>query len=347
MGTGHDDEVQEANEGAGSETVGARIRARRKKIGGKQAALAQEAGISAAQICHIEKGRVRPSLRTLEKIAGALGTTVSALLDRGDGGETRLRDAAPVPGDALASDALARGGGRDAGTGAAPGSDSAGGEKTEPVTRMVCVHDPRDTAVDRRVRARLRKELEAWKSSERAAGVPGRTSLPLFFPAAAGLGALLARELRTAAGIGPSAAVDPALLLENKGIRVVETALPSGLDSWAVWDPEDGTAFVFLRNAATSERKRFRLAYELGHLARFGVSAETFLYRISELGMVSQRSFKALRAKLKAHYAECRAAGNRAGFEPRPSRGAVGMRDAFRLRANAAEGRLAFRKVFG
>ena len=51
--------------------LGARIRERRKKIRIKQATLAQEAGISASQLCHIEKSGVRPSIRTLGKIAEA------------------------------------------------------------------------------------------------------------------------------------------------------------------------------------------------------------------------------------------------------------------------------------
>ena len=259
----------------------------------------------------------------------------------------------------------------------------------EPVTGMWRVHDARDAAVDRRVRARLRLEVEAWKRIEKKAGVAGCATLPLFFPSAAGQGALLAREVRTAAGIGPAAAVDPVALLESKGFRVLETKLPAGLDSWSLWDPEDGTAFVFLREAATPERKRFRAAFELGHLARFvsggchplrdigasrktsrafaaafllpeeavreaahglaigpedwtwelvlalkerfGVSAETFLYRIEELGMLSRSRNRAFRKLLEEHYARCRAAGKK-DLEPPAPRNAGGRLGMLRLR---------------
>ena len=430
--------AQEPNEGG--ETVGARIRARRRKIGMKQATLAQEAGISAAQLCHLEKSDVQPSIRTLERIADALGTTVGELLGEKVEKERRPEADEPLPGDALASDALARGGpvaegagrathgvlppalratplsegsGPKGGTFARPFSEGGGprseafarplsegggttsGTEIEPVTGLWRVHDARDAAVDRRVRARLAREVREWKKLERAAGVAGSATLPLFFPSAAEQGALLAREVRTAGGIGPAAAVDPVALLESKGFRVLETKLPAGLDSWSLWDPEDGNAFVFLREAATPERKRFRAAFELGHLARFvsggcrplrdigasrktsrafaaalllpeeavreaahglaigpedwtwelvlslkarfGVSAETFLYRIEELDLLSPARSRAFRAMLREHYARCRAAG-RKDLEPAAPRNAGGRLGALRLRGSARKG---------
>ena len=99
-------------ENAEAKTVGARIRARRWKTGTKQATLAQEAGISAAQLCHLEKNDVQPSIKTLGRIADALGTTVAELLEGTDETARRPEADAPLPGDALASDALARGEGR-------------------------------------------------------------------------------------------------------------------------------------------------------------------------------------------------------------------------------------------
>lgn len=390
--------TQEPN--ADAETVGARIRARRKKTGMKQATLAQEAGISAAQLCHLEKNDVQPSIRTLGRIADALGTTVGELLEAKEETERRPEAAGPLPGDALASDALERiqctmlnaQGAMPARGDANPPAHA----ETEPVTGLWRVHDARDAAVDRRVRTRLKREIEAWKKVEWTAGVAGRATLPLFFPSAAGQGALLAREVRTSAGIGPAAAVDPVALLEGKGFRVLETKLPAGLDSWSLWDPEDGNAFVFLREAATPERKRFRAAFELGHLARFvsggcrplrdigasrktsrafaaalllpeeavreaahglaigpedwtwelvlalkarlGVSAETFLYRIEELGMLSRSRNRAFRKILEEHYARCRATGKK-DLEPAAPRNAGGRLGALKLRAATTNSR--------
>ena len=367
------------------ESIGARIRERRKKIRIKQAMLAQEAGISASQLCHIEKSGVRPSIRTLGKIAEALGITVGALLG---GAETPARfpeAAAPISGDALASDALANGQGswQDVQRLMTVRPEKLPSRLRafrsaliEPVTGLWRVHDARDMAVDRRVRARLTREIAKRKALERDAGVSARCTLPLEFPAAAEHGVMLSRVVRNAAGIGPAAVVDWQSLLEINGLRILETKLPSGMDGWSLWDPIDGTAFVFLRAAATTERRRFRLAYELGHLARFlsggmrplrdigaskkisiafaaallmpeeavrmatfplglgpgkwtwellllgkerfGVSAETFLYRIDELGLLSMTERRTLRERIRNHYAACRAAQSR-DIEPRPA----------------------------
>ena len=42
--------------------------------------LAKAAGVDSSMICKIETGKSQPSLRTLNRIAEALGTTPSALL---------------------------------------------------------------------------------------------------------------------------------------------------------------------------------------------------------------------------------------------------------------------------
>jgi transcriptional regulator with XRE-family HTH domain len=150
-----DDSAAEAT----AESVGARIRARRKKVVMKQATLAQEAGISAAQLCHIEKCEARPSIRTLEKIALALGTTVGTLLEGADAPprasgvnipdhgdelpENALSEGTPA-GDALASDALARGGYWRR---TACGSHGVNSPTIEPVTGLWRIHlTVKDTA---------------------------------------------------------------------------------------------------------------------------------------------------------------------------------------------------------
>jgi transcriptional regulator with XRE-family HTH domain/Zn-dependent peptidase ImmA (M78 family) len=365
--------------------IGARIRALRKERGLKQTALAAEAGMSASQLCHVEQGLGVPSLKTLERIASALQTTAAGLLAAGDGsGGATSPPALPAgeetdaAGDALSSDALGNAAAwKDgaAASGAASGARrtrDAEGRRRDRETGLLLVHDPRDLPVDRRARSRLAKEIKEWKAAERAAGVPVAPTLPLLHPAAE-FGTLLAREMRTAGGLGPAAIVDPPAFFASKGIRVLETKLPAKIHSWALWDDGDGNAFVFVRKDATSEKKRFRTAYEMGHVARFlsggmqpvrdnaasrkisrafaasflmpeeavretahrlaatpdgwtwelvllakerfGVSAETFLYRAEELGLLPRAKGREFRARLKAHYAACRAEG-REDFEP-------------------------------
>ena len=381
------------------ETLGGRIRRLRKEYGMKQRVLATEAEVSVTQLCHLERDTAKPSLRTLERIAAALGTTTGELLRERAGCRTANPDRRG--GDALASDALGRGweDGKDGRPKTGDEEDGrretgdeshvsrpmsvpslvsrlASGGTQEPESKMLFVHDPRDLALDRRTRKRLAKEAREWKAAERAAGFTGCATLPLFFPAAAEHGALLAREVRTAGGLGPAAIADPVAFFSGKGIRVTETKLPPKVESWALWDGEDGNAFVFLRTDATEEKKRFRLAYEMGCVARlvsgwmrpvrdlrvsrkssrafaaafllpeeavreaahglaigpedwtwelvlalkerFGVSAETFLYRIEELGMLSRSRNRAFRRLLEEHYARCRAAGKK-DLEPRPA----------------------------
>lgn len=53
----------------------------RKMRGLSQAELAERAGLSQPSIGAIEAGRKSPTLRTLEKIASALGISVSDLLE--------------------------------------------------------------------------------------------------------------------------------------------------------------------------------------------------------------------------------------------------------------------------
>ena len=396
------------------ETLGGRIRRLRKERGMKQRVLATEAEVSVTQLCHLERDTAKPSLRTLERIAVALGTTTGEMLRERAG--YRAANPDRRGGDALASDALDRGwedgrvgeegedGRRETGDEShvsrpmsVPSlvSRLASGGTQEPESGMLFVHDPRDLALDRRTRKRLAKEAREWKAAERAAGFIGCATLPLFFPAAAEHGALLAREVRTAGGLGPAAIADPVAFFFGKGIRVTETKLPPKVESWALWDGEDGNAFVFLRTDATEEKKRFRLAYEMGCIARlvsgwmrpvrdlrasrktsrafaaafllpeeavreavhglaigpedwtwelvlalkerFGVSAETFLYRIEELGMLSRSRNRAFRKLLEEHYARCRAAGKK-DLEPRPASSNRTRLSQLRLRASSVRG---------
>lgn len=60
--------------------IGKRIREARKTLGLTQAALGKKSGLATSTICDIEKGRSKPSLDSLERIATALGVTPSFFL---------------------------------------------------------------------------------------------------------------------------------------------------------------------------------------------------------------------------------------------------------------------------
>lgn len=59
------------------------IRARRREMDSTQEDLAQEAGITQAYLCSIEKGRKNPSSVTLCKLAEALDITIDELFTEG------------------------------------------------------------------------------------------------------------------------------------------------------------------------------------------------------------------------------------------------------------------------
>ena len=61
-------------------TTGQRIKAARKKAGMTQADLAKKLGISYVNISQLEKDQRSPKLETLQRIAAALGTSISNLL---------------------------------------------------------------------------------------------------------------------------------------------------------------------------------------------------------------------------------------------------------------------------
>ena len=56
--------------------IGDKIKAARKSLKLKQSDLAKKLKMTSAQLCRIEGGKNTPSIKTLERIAKALGTTM-------------------------------------------------------------------------------------------------------------------------------------------------------------------------------------------------------------------------------------------------------------------------------
>jgi transcriptional regulator with XRE-family HTH domain len=87
-------------ERAADARLGRAIRAARHDRGMTLAQVAAQAGLSQPFLSQLELGRTRPSMRSLFRIATALGTTQQALLGRAagppPGGAVRADDAAPV-----------------------------------------------------------------------------------------------------------------------------------------------------------------------------------------------------------------------------------------------------------
>ncbi len=64
----------------GVKNIARNVRARRSAANLMQKELAERSGVTPAFICCLEKGEKQPSLGTLEKLAAALGCTISDLI---------------------------------------------------------------------------------------------------------------------------------------------------------------------------------------------------------------------------------------------------------------------------
>ncbi len=60
--------------------IGKRVLALRRQLGISQTQLAEKAGLANSTLCDIEKGRMTPSIKSLKKLADALGVPVADLL---------------------------------------------------------------------------------------------------------------------------------------------------------------------------------------------------------------------------------------------------------------------------
>ena len=236
--------TDETDEGR-PDAIGGAIRALREARGIRQGDLAKKTGMSAAQICRIEKDRHAPSVRTLRRIADALGVPLAGLAAGADAAA-----AAPVAADAAP----------------APVEDA---EDFFGSLRPVGAVSPADLPAA--ARARVRRLVLEYRELERKAGGPVRPSLPLDYPAEIGTedADALARAVRRAAGIADAVLFDSVNLLENKGLRVVPADLPEAIDAFALWDAPARNVWLVLRKDASDERQQFRAACALADTLRF------------------------------------------------------------------------------
>jgi transcriptional regulator with XRE-family HTH domain len=71
-----------------SQTVGANLRAHRKRLGLSAKSLARAVGVSPSLISQIENGKANPSVGTLYAIVNVLGLSLDAVFQEGDAAET-------------------------------------------------------------------------------------------------------------------------------------------------------------------------------------------------------------------------------------------------------------------
>ncbi len=274
------------------EAIGGMVRALRKRLGLRQGDLAKKTGMSAAQLCHIEKDRNAPSMRTLRRIADALGVPLADLADDREARAHERLDRLmmgediseiceePAPGARFAYGNVERSFARantwlglTAGAIASapmslpstPPREPDFADSLRPVGPVSLADLPPVP------RGQVRRRIEEYRELEKRAGVPVHPSLPLDYPAEVGAGdaEALAAAVRRAAGVADAVLFDSIALLENKGLRVVAADLPEKVDAFALWDEPARNVWLMIRKDATDERQQFRAACALADVLRF------------------------------------------------------------------------------
>ncbi len=306
--------------------IGAIVAAKRSEKGVGQNELARRADMSPSQLCLLEKDRVSPTVRTLERIAEALGISFWDLV-------------------------------------AEPPREGAQGGAPRAATRLGDYVALRlgEPWAGKALNDILPREREI-SSIEDGKGVDSACRLLLKYPKGKleGSGAVIAGAARASLGIGTAPYCDLAGCLDFNGVRIHKIPLSYQVQSAAYWNTERKTFSIILSAANTPERDLYRLAWELGSIcifsslgfvpfeethayhrfltdfsaellmpavtvqsfsastgiarngwtletvcalkAKFGVSAETFALRLDELGLIDPAVRIGIRDALRAHY---------------------------------------------
>lgn len=298
--------MEERNDSASSPLSGELIRAWRKRLGLTQVRLAEKSGMSAAQLCHLERQRNAPSFRTLRRIAQALGISPAELVGDDsaqsvDTDETVQNESEPNDGGLMAREpstesvlfsvasrrhrhalhavhavhAFSRTFPKSVGRQSAPRGNTKGATSIPPQAPSLFdslrpATEKTREAMARTLKAKMRQKVDEYDRIEQAAGVPRTPGLPLFYPAQvkADDAEGLARAVRAAGGIAQSVLFDTISFFEGKGVHVIEMSLPESVDSLAMYLPGTGSPYIFLRKEATDERQQFRMAAEMANVMR-------------------------------------------------------------------------------
>lgn len=324
--------------------VGSAVRDMRTRKHILQKELSAASGLPPAQICNIESGKISPTVRTLDRIAQAMGTTLKEIIELSP----------YISPDAMAARAEAR-----------PKVHSA----------RATHFDPASPAIPQALTIQLDALIHNYMEMEDAAGVSKRCLLPLrtsFIVNEEG-SEYLAGVVRHHCNVGTAIVFDAVELFENQGVRILFTDLPKEFESLSFYDTENENFFIFIANRdLTAERQQFLIAAEIANAflfvengcqpfpesdarrrfahhfaatflmpssavlasamqlnvgprdwtfplvlrlkARFGVSAESFICRLGELKLANRNVVDKLLAEAKASY-------KKTGAEPQPEGG--------------------------
>lgn len=314
--------------------VGSAIRDMRTRKHIMQKELSTAAGLPPAQICNIEQGKISPTIRTLDRIAQAMGTTLREIIEL-----------APYisPESMMGAEA----------------------QKTAPHSARATYFVPSAPSIPATLTQKLDSIIHDYLELEDMAGVSKRAMLPLRVPfQVTEEGAEhLAHVVRHHFNVGDAIIYDAVELFETQGVRIIFTDLPKEFESLSFYDTENENFFIFISRAGlTAERQQFRIVAEIAHAflfvqnnfqtfgetdrkrrfanhfaavflmpaqavsasvmqlniaaedwtidlvlrlkARFGVSAESFICRLAELKYINRNQAENLLDQAKALYSK-------------------------------------------
>ena len=215
-----------------------RLRAERNL---SQLELSKRAGMSAAQLCKVERGRNELTASTLRRLADALDVPVSVLLGEGGGEPTEIANR-PGRGEVLELPVAK--------------------EFVQVLSSVVDAASVLSEVVN------VEREMTA---AEDRLGIERQTALQFVYAYGGDerSAELLARDVRVSLGMGSQPRVDLEPVLESAGVRVVMVRRPDAFQSASFYNVERRRLSIVLNSANTLERNAYRLAYELGGAVRF------------------------------------------------------------------------------
>lgn len=233
-------------------SIGERIKLLRKEKNLKQGDLAMKLRMTSAQLCRIEGSKNAPSIKTLARIAKALGTSLTELMD-----ESTQTDTKPI---VCSSDDT-----RVYGTSAAQDTNEA-----SPLLPI------RETTENSEELQSIKKQISAKHSEytqlESELGLTSATTLQLSYPYATDeRGAeILSRMVRTSCDAGSTPFSDLISLLESRNIRIVLLRCNPEIQSRSFYNTDSHTLIIAINKRLLPERQLYRIAYELGYACIFG-----------------------------------------------------------------------------
>lgn len=234
------------------QTIGDKIRAVRKSKNLKQGELAKRLGMTSAQLCRIEGAKHAPSVKTLARLAKALGVPVSDLVVEVLPKQVVVK---PCSSDDTREYAFDPAEDRNADDSLLPVRETA-----EPIEAI------------KSIKKQLLQKDSEYLQLENELGIVSATTLQLSYPLSIDeRGAeILARVLRVSCDAGSTPFSDLVGLLETRNVRIALVKTIPDIQSRAFFNAESHVLMLAVNKHLSPERQLYRIAYELGYACIFG-----------------------------------------------------------------------------